>query len=119
MRHNTDWNKELKDPEQYTSNWDWTVAHSEYHFDNSIQDKSGDWLDVLGRFDNPKQWLAERDVLVEASKPVNWATRKYFGDTDDESPMLSADILLISRAFAYEEASVRDVKSVVAAGLHW
>jgi len=91
MRHNTDWNKELKDPEQYTSNWDWTVAHSEYHFDNSIQDKSGDWFDVLGRFDNPKQWLAERDVLVEASKPVNWATRKYFGDTDDESPMLAQE----------------------------
>ena len=91
MRHNTDWNKELKDPEQYTSNWDWTVAHSEYHFDNSIQDKSGDWFDVLGRFDNPKQWLAERDALVEASKPVNWATRKYFGDTDDESPMLAQE----------------------------
>tara|TARA_B100001057_G_scaffold453936_1_gene499209 strand:+ start:1696 stop:2442 length:747 start_codon:yes stop_codon:yes gene_type:complete len=91
MRHNTDWNKELKDPEQYASNWDWTVAHSEYHFDNSIQDKSGDWFDVLGRFDNPKQWLAERDVLVEASKPVNWATRKYFGDTDDESPMLAQE----------------------------
>lgn len=91
MRHDTDWHKELKDPDQYASNWEWTVAHSEYHFDDSIQDKPGDWFDVLGKFDNPKLWQTERDALVEASKPVNWATRKYFGDTDDESPMLAQE----------------------------
>lgn len=86
MKHQTNWGKKLDDPVNYKSNWDWTVAHSEYHFDDSIQDQPGDWFDVLGVFEG--DWREERDRLVEASKPVNWQTRKYYGDDDRESPML-------------------------------
>lgn len=40
MKHQTNWNKTLADPNDYPSSWDWTVAHSEYHFDDTIQDQS-------------------------------------------------------------------------------
>ena len=38
MKHKTNWDKKLDNPNTYSSNWDWTVAHSEYHFNNSIED---------------------------------------------------------------------------------
>ena len=56
MKHNTNWAKELQDPDNFESNWDWTVAHSEYHFDDNVIDQEGDWFKVLGRFENPKLW---------------------------------------------------------------
>lgn len=92
MKHQTDWKKKLQDPANFKSNWDWTVAHSEYHFDNTILDQEGDWFQVLGRFENPAQWKAERDELVRrAIKPINWATRKFYGNSDTESPMLAQE----------------------------
>lgn len=92
MRHNTNWNKTLQDPANFKSNWDWTVAHSEYHFDDSIQDQEGDWFKVLGRFDDPSIWKEERDRLVSnATKSINWSTRKFYGNRDDESPMIKQE----------------------------
>jgi hypothetical protein len=89
MKHVTNWNKELKDPALFKSNWDWTVAHSEYHFDNTIKEEVGDWFDILGRFEG--NWTAERDALVAASMPINWATRKFYGVSDNTSPMLTQE----------------------------
>jgi hypothetical protein len=89
MKHNTDWKKTLADPADYASNWDWTVAHSEYHFDKDIDESVGDWFDILGVFDG--DWKTERDALVAASMPINWETRKYYGDKDDTSPMLAQE----------------------------
>jgi hypothetical protein len=89
MKHNTNWGKELQDPVNYKSNWDWTVAHSEYHFDNNVNDELGDWFDILGRFEG--NWSAERDALVKACMPINWETRKFYGDRDDKSPMLAQE----------------------------
>ena len=86
MYNKTNWNKNLDDVSAYQSSWDWTVAHSEYHFDKNIADKPGEWYDIIGRFEG--DWKEESDRLVERSKPINWQTRKYFGDTDKESPML-------------------------------
>ena len=92
MMHKTNWTKTLAPADNYKSNWDWTVAHSEYHFDNNIQDKEGEWFKVLGRFDNPKLWKADRDRLVEnATKAINWETRKFFGHKEDASPMLKQE----------------------------
>ena len=82
----TNWNKTLANQDAYESSWEWTVAHSEYHFDKNIIDKPGDWYDIIGRFEG--DWKEESDRLIENSKPINWQTRKYFGDTDKESPML-------------------------------
>jgi hypothetical protein len=89
MKHMTDWKKELLDSSAFNSNWDWTVAHSEYHFDNDVKEEVGDWFDILGRFVG--DWSAERDALVAASMPINWETRKFYGDRDDKSPMLTQE----------------------------
>ena len=89
MKHVTNWHKTLANPDAYTSNWDWCVEHSEYHFDDSIQDQQGEWFDVLGTFQG--DWAEERDRLVLESAPVNWATRKFYGDADTESPMLEQE----------------------------
>tara|TARA_B110000971_G_C20017728_1_gene504780 strand:- start:1124 stop:1864 length:741 start_codon:yes stop_codon:yes gene_type:complete len=89
MTHNTNWNKPLADPSKYNSNWDWTVDHSEYHFNDSIQDQPGDWFDVLGVFQG--NWTAEREALVSATKPVNWATRKFYGESEKISPMIDQE----------------------------
>ena len=89
MKHQTNWNKTLTDPSAYTSNWDWTVDNSEYHFDDRIQDKPGDWFEVLGQFDG--DWQAERDALVSRTSPVNWETRKFYGESEDKSPMLEQE----------------------------
>tara|TARA_R100000008_G_scaffold53666_3_gene32633 strand:+ start:1303 stop:2031 length:729 start_codon:yes stop_codon:yes gene_type:complete len=86
MRHNTNWNKKLADPNNYTSNWDWTVAHSEYHFDKNIKDRIGDWFDILGVFEG--DWSKERNALINASIPINWSARKFYGYIDTPSPML-------------------------------
>jgi hypothetical protein len=92
MMHKTNWNKKLLPSQDFKSSWDWTVAHSEYHFDDSIKDKEGDWFKVLGRFDNPSLWKAEADRLVrESSKAINWQTRKFFGASPKESPMLEQE----------------------------
>ena len=89
MRHNTNWKKTLKDPSEFVSNWDWCQAHSEYHFDDGVQDQLGYWFDVLGVFRTDCK--SEVGQLVKNSKPINWQTRKYYGDTDAESPMLTQE----------------------------
>ena len=92
MKHQTNWNKTLQPADEYKSSWDWTVAHSEYHFDDNIKDQEGDWFKVLGRFDNPSMWKEETDKLIkESTKSINWQTRKFFGDVEDESPMLEQE----------------------------
>ena len=89
MKHITKWDKPLADSSEYASNWDWTVAHSEYHFNNAVTESVGDWFDILGVFEG--DWTAERNALVAASMPINWETRKYYGDKDDTSPMLAQE----------------------------
>ena len=89
MKHQTDWHKTLTDPDAYSSNWDWTVDNSEYHFDKNIQDKPGDWFEVLGRFEG--DWQAERDALVYTTNPINWETRKFYGESEDKSPMIAQE----------------------------
>jgi hypothetical protein len=74
-------------PDEYDSNWDWTVKHSNYHFDNTKRDQQGEWYQVLGRFQG--DWSEDLAKLKEdQTKPITWATRKFYGDSADESPML-------------------------------
>ena len=92
------WNKNTKldDPDLYPSSWDWTVRHSEYHFDDTIEDKPGDWFNVIGRFEG--DWREERDRLVKATHPVNWATRKHFAQKRKDPDMLSQEEYDIAQA---------------------
>ena len=93
---NVNWKKTLEDPDLYPSSWDWTVAHSEYHFDDSIQDKPGDWFDVIGRFEG--DWQTERDILIKSCHPVNWATRKHFAQKKKDPEMLTQEEYDIAQA---------------------
>ena len=78
---------ELKNPDNYNSSWDWCVEHSNYHFDNSRHDQEGEWYTRLGKFQG--NWAGEIQDLKEKTKPITWATRKFYGDNDDTvSPML-------------------------------
>ena len=94
--HNTNWNKKLSDPNSFNSSWDWTVSHSEYHFDTSVVEQHGDWYNVLGCFKG--DWKADTDAIIKAAMPITWATRKYYKDNHDPSPMLTQ-----------EESDIRDV----------
>jgi hypothetical protein len=89
--HKTDWNKKLTDPSDYESSWEWTVDNSEYHFDNTRQDEEGEWYKILGKFGPASVWQEEMQRVIERSAPINWETRKYFGDSEDVSPMLAQE----------------------------
>ena len=89
-------NKTLENPDNYASSWDWTVAHSDYRFDDKIQDKPGDYFDVIGRFEG--DWKEERDQLVQSCHPVNWATRKHFAEKKKDPEMLTQEEYDIAQA---------------------
>jgi len=64
MYNKTNWNKPLDSMDAYQSSWDWTVAHSEYHFDKHIADKPGEWYDIIGRFEG-NELIVETDNFTE------------------------------------------------------
>ena len=77
-----------KNPDDYSSSWDWCVDNSTYHFDNTRIDKIGEWFQVLGRFAG--KWTDE--VKQAQGKPITWATRKFYSNDDDTvSPMLAQE----------------------------
>lgn len=96
MKNQTNNKKPLADPNQYSSSWAWTRAHSEYHFNNNIQDQYGDWFEILGTFQG--DWSTERDNLIAGSRPVTWASRKYYDLIKRISPMLTQEEYDIQQA---------------------
>lgn len=77
-----------KNPDDYSSSWDWCVDNSTYHFDNNHADVPGEWFTLLGRFDG--NWAKE--VEQAQGKPITWATRKFYSNDDDTvSPMLAQE----------------------------
>ena len=89
MQHQTNWKKKLSDPKNAISSWDWTVQHSEYHFDSSVIEQEGDWFKVLGRFEG--DWKQDTDAIIRAASPITWATRKYYKENNNPSPMLEQE----------------------------
>jgi hypothetical protein len=99
MIHKTNWQKTLQDPLKFKSNsnqswsvqnqWDWTVAHSEYHFDDTIQDQEGEWFKVLGRFEG--DFKEESDRLIKESKTVWVSPVQYSYKNEDEVTMLEQE----------------------------
>jgi hypothetical protein len=78
----------LKNPNDYNSSWNWCVDHSIYHFDNTRIDVPGEWFTLLGHFEG--DWAEE--VKLAQGKPITWATRKFYSETDDTvSPMLTQE----------------------------
>lgn len=72
----------LEDPKDYKSNWEWTKENSLYHFDNSIQDKPGDYFWQLGRFEG--SWDEELQQIINDSHEVTWATRSPKSNNTDK-----------------------------------
>lgn len=67
---------DLSTQSKYTSSWDWTVAHSQYHFDNTRRDQPGEWFTPLGRFLG--DWQEELQQAIDSDmEAITWATRKY------------------------------------------
>ncbi len=60
-------------PEQYTSNWEYTKSRSRYHFDPTIMDPRWDTVQGIGRFDCDLAPTVAR--AIEQARPVNWETR--------------------------------------------
>lgn len=83
---------EFKNKSDYQSSWEWTKAHSKYHFDNTKKDQWGEWARSLGRFEG--DWKSEVDDAVEKSKnwTVTWANRKFWRNEKDKvSDMLEQE----------------------------
>lgn len=83
----------LKDKQSYDSSWEWTRAHSKYHFDYTQRDLAGEWFTPLGRFEG--EWSTETaDACNRALDPITWATRKYSPYYDQEDgTRLQSDML--------------------------
>ncbi len=88
MKNNTNWKKTHLPAEDYKSNWDWCVDHSEYHFTDK-KDEVGEWFDIIGTFDG--DWHDDLEKFKKESSPINWETRKFYAGSDDVSPMLEQE----------------------------
>jgi hypothetical protein len=82
--------------EDYSSSWEWTRERSQYHFDWTKRDQTGEWWTPLGRFVG--DWSLDlEDALSKASKPITWASRKdspYYQKEDgsfEQSKMLAQE----------------------------
>lgn len=91
MKEYGNWTKPTDNPDDYASNFEWTKTASKYHFDDTIEDKEGEWFQVLGRFGESTLWEEETKRLIEVANPVNWETRKFYGDKPGISPMLAQE----------------------------
>ncbi len=64
-----------KNKEDYTSSWEWTVEHSQYHFDWTRRDQPGEWMQYLGRMQG--DWSRDlADAMAREHRAITWATRK-------------------------------------------
>lgn len=54
MKHKTDWSKKpiLPSKKFLQGRWECNMSNSEYHFDETTKDQSGDWFKVLGNVGN-------------------------------------------------------------------
>lgn len=66
-----------------TSNWDYTVSRSNYHFTDK-KDSLGDYFSVHGVIDS--NWSSELKILNELARPMNWANRKNTCGRNGETP---------------------------------
>lgn len=66
---------DFENKEDYSSSWDWTVAHSKYHFDYTRHDQTGEWWRPLGRFKG--DWSSElTQAIAQEHHAITWANRK-------------------------------------------
>lgn len=88
----------LQDKQSYDSSWEWTRAHSKYHFDYTRHDREGEWITPLGRFVG--DWSKEvADTIAKQLDPITWATRKYSPYFDKaDGTRIQSDMLIQEEA---------------------
>lgn len=79
--------------DEYHSSWEWTRQHSQWHFDYTRHDQTGEWWQPLGRFQG--DWSQDlQTAMNNETKAITWATRKdspYYRRADgtfEQSKML-------------------------------
>jgi hypothetical protein len=102
------WDYDAHGAKDYDSNWEWTKARSNYHFDKWREDQENEWFRVLGRFEGDwSQDLAEAEAEL---KPITWRTRKFFGSKSDAtSPMIEQEENDLLKAGATPDLELTDV----------
>ena len=78
----------------FTSNWAYGKAKSNYHFNDDLLDKPGQYVYKAGKFQG--DWSSDLATVLANSTPITWATRK--GDT--VSDMLTQEQADITNAGA-------------------
>jgi hypothetical protein len=100
--------------EEYQSSWDWTVAHSRWHFDNTRHDQPGEWFWMLGRMMG--DWSKELESAEQLPmQSITWATRKntpYYRRADgsfEQSSMLEQEEYDLESSGAGRDLELSDV----------
>jgi hypothetical protein len=90
------------------SSWDYTKSRSHYHFDPRQQDQERDVIRQLGHL--PVTWDSDLPEILEASRPVTWATRGYKGENvPPPAEDLSAEEYDIERVGADPKMIITDL----------
>ena len=90
-----------------TSNWDYTVSRSNYHFTDH-KDQEGDYFNVHGTV--KEDYSSEIQKLNELARPMNWANRKNTCGRQGETPKyLEAEENDLSRAGANPKMTLVNV----------
>ena len=97
----------LANPDLYNSSWEWSRAHSQYHFDNTRHDRVGEWYWPLGRFQG--DWSEDLQAIAQDHKPVTWATRKFYNGENDVSAMLRQEEYDLEKSGAPVDLQLTDM----------
>ena len=97
----------LDDPMLYDSSWEWSRAHSRYHFDNTRRDNLGEWYWPLGQFHG--NWRADLQAIAQDHRPVTWASRKFYNDENDVSAMLHQEEYDLEKSGAPVDLQLTDM----------
>jgi len=77
------------DKSSFSSNWAYGQAKSNYHFDNDLLDKMGQYSFAAGRFEG--DWSAELETVKANTSPLTWRNRK--GTVSDMIDAEEADLV--------------------------
>lgn len=97
------------------SSWEETVATSNYHFDNKINDSH--LIEHLGTL--PNTWEGDVERIIHNSKPATWATRGYKGEgIPNPSEDLKAEEYDIERIGADPDMVITNMNWIIPGSLH-
>jgi len=88
------------------SSWEWTVARSNYHFDDTRRDGAGEWFFHCGRFEG--DWSKELTEVLSKTHTVTWANRKNYKGELREPPQLEEELYDLRSAGIADDLPLTD-----------